>query len=81
MSIVVIVITFSFDGGGQYEQLIGDAELHDGPGKDRFAVESAVSRSGSNARTEGQITRVKLPERQVYGCAKFDILRRWVLYA
>jgi transposase len=47
--------------------------------KDRSAVEAAVSQSWSNAQTEGQVTRLKLLKRQMYGRAKFDLLRRRVL--
>ena len=42
-------------------------------------VKSALSSSWSNAQCEGQITRLKLLERQMYGCARLDLLQRSVL--
>ena len=35
----------------------------------------------SNAQSEGQITKLKLLKRQMYGRASFDLLRRRVLLA
>jgi transposase len=45
------------------------------------AVLSAASQSWSNAQTEGQVNRLKMLKRQMYGRADFDLLRRRVLYA
>ena len=47
--------------------------------QDRAAVEAALSLPWSNGQTEGQITKLKLLKRQMYGRAKFDLLRRRVL--
>jgi transposase len=35
----------------------------------------------SNGQTEGQINKLKLVKRQMYGRAKFDLLRQRVLHA
>ena len=45
------------------------------------AIQSAASLSWSNAQTEGQVNRLKMLKRQMYGRANFDLLRRRVLYA
>jgi hypothetical protein len=44
-------------------------------------VEAALSRSESNGQTEGQVTRLKLIKREMYGRAKFDLLRLRVIHA
>jgi transposase len=49
--------------------------------QDKAAVEAALSLPWSNGQTEGQITRLKLIKRQMYGRAKFDLLRARVLQA
>lgn len=49
--------------------------------RDRAAVEAALSRSESNGQTEGHVTRLKLIKRQMYGRAKFDLLRLRVIHA
>jgi len=49
--------------------------------RDRAAVEAALSRSESNGQTEGQVTRLKLIKREMYGRAKFDLLRLRVIHA
>jgi transposase len=43
--------------------------------QDLSAVTNAVSLSWSNDQTEGQVNRVKMIKRQMYGRAKFDLLR------
>lgn len=43
------------------------------------AVHNALSLPWSNGQTEGQIHRLKLVKRQMYGRANFDLLRRRVL--
>jgi transposase len=58
-------------------------ELHrfaTGLRRDRSAVEAACSNPLSNGQVEGQITRLKLLKRQMYGRANFDLLRLRVLY-
>jgi transposase len=42
---------------------------------DRNAVAAAILQPWSNGQTEGQITKLKLIKRQMYGRAKLDLLR------
>jgi hypothetical protein len=49
--------------------------------QDRAAVRAALTTPWSNGQAEGQITRLKLLKRQMYGRAGFDLLRRRVLLA
>jgi transposase len=49
--------------------------------RDYQAVRAGLSRSESNAQVEGQITRLKLLKRQMYGKAHFGLLRLRVLHA
>jgi transposase len=49
--------------------------------KDVAAVLGAMTSPWSNGQTEGQVTRVKLLKRQMYGRAKFDLLRARILLA
>ena len=46
---------------------------------DRSAVAAAMSQPWSNGQTEGQITKLKLVKRQMYGRAKLDLLRARLL--
>jgi transposase len=48
---------------------------------DYAAVKAALTMSRSNGQVEGQVNRLKLIKRQMYGRAKFDLLRRRVLYS
>lgn len=48
--------------------------------QDYAAVRASLSTEWSNGQTEGQMTRVKLIKRQMYGRAKLDLLRQRVLY-
>ncbi|MDQ3855178.1 MAG: ISL3 family transposase [Chloroflexota bacterium] len=48
---------------------------------DRAAVEAGLSQEWSNGQSEGQVNKLKLLKRQMYGRAKFDLLRRRVLHA
>lgn len=43
--------------------------------RDRAAVRAAIISPWSNGQTEGQITRLKLVKRQMYGRAKIDLLQ------
>ena len=45
-----------------------------GVSKDAAATRSAITESWSNGQTEGQVTRLKLVKRQMYGRAKLDLL-------
>jgi transposase len=47
--------------------------------KDKAAVVAALSLPWSNGQVEGQVNRLKLIKRQMYGRAGFDLLRRRVL--
>ena len=49
--------------------------------QDYAAVAAALEHEWSNGQTEGQITRLKLIKRQMYGRANFDLLKARVLYA
>ena len=48
---------------------------------DLTAVKAALSLPWSNGQTEGQVNRLKLIKRQMFGRAKFDLLRKRVLCA
>ena len=47
--------------------------------QDGEAVKNAVTLKWSNGQTEGQVNRLKLLKRQMYGRANFDLLRKRVL--
>jgi transposase len=47
--------------------------------KDSDAVNAAVETSWSTGQVEGQINRLKMIKRQMYGRAGFDLLRARVL--
>ena len=49
--------------------------------RDYAAVAAAFCSPWSQGQVEGQITRLKLLKRHMYGRAKFDLLRRRVLHA
>jgi transposase len=53
----------------------------EGLSEDRAAVEAALRLPWSNGQTEGQVNKLKLLKRQMYGRANFDLLRRRVLQA
>ena len=61
--------------------LIGDlvasilASFGKGIAADQAAVTAALVEPWSNGQTEGQITKLKLVKRQMYGRAKLDLLR------
>jgi transposase len=48
---------------------------------DRAAIEAGLSQEWSNGQTEGQVNKLKLLKRQMYGRANFDLLRRRMLRA
>jgi transposase len=48
---------------------------------DRAAVEAGLTQEWSNGQTEGQVNKLKLLKRQMYGRANFDLLRQRVLRA
>jgi len=49
--------------------------------QDEAAVQAGCTLAWSNVQTEGQVTRLKLLKRQMYGRAKFDLLRHRALAA
>src|SRR5712691_1206284 len=55
--------------------------LATGIAQDFSAVRAALELPYSNGQTEGQVTRLKLLKRQMYGRANLDLLRQRVLYA
>lgn len=61
----------------QIKEMVGFAE---GLKKDREAVRGALQYEWSNGQVEGQVNRLKLIKRQMYGRAKFDLLKARVLY-
>ena len=51
------------------------ASFATGIGNDKAAVRAAITEPWSNGQTEGQITKLKLVKRQMYGRAKIDLLQ------
>ncbi|HEX8845428.1 MAG TPA: transposase [Pyrinomonadaceae bacterium] len=52
-----------------------------GLSEDYEAVVNALRYEWSNGQLEGQVNRLKLAKRMMYGRAKFDLLRAWVLHS
>lgn len=57
------------------------ASFASGLQQDEAAVRAALTLPWSTGQVEGQITRLKLLKRQMYGRASFDLLRQRVLHA
>lgn len=55
------------------------AAFAQGVRRDLPAIQAAFTSPWSQGQTEGQITRLKLLKRQMYGRANFDLLRQRVL--
>lgn len=51
------------------------ASFANGVGRDISAVRAAITSGWSNGQTEGQITKLKLVKRQMYGRGKLDLLQ------
>ena len=51
------------------------ASFANGVTKDKAAINAAITTPWSNGQTEGQITKLKLVKRQMYGRAKLDLLQ------
>jgi transposase len=51
------------------------ASFANGIAKDAAAVRAAITTTWSNGQTEGQITKLKMVKRQMYGRAKIDLLQ------
>ena len=49
--------------------------------REQAAVQAALTRPDSNGQVEGQITKLKLVKRQMYGRAKLDLLEARLLAA
>ena len=52
-----------------------------GISKDASAVQGAITEPWSNGQTEGQVNKLKLVKRQMYGRAKLDLLEARLLGA
>lgn len=50
------------------------ASFANGVIRDRAAIQNAITSQWSNGQTEGQITKLKLIKRQMYGRGKLDLL-------
>ena len=55
------------------------ASFANGVIKDQAAVAAAITSSWSNGQTEGQITKLKLVKRQMYGRGRLDLLQARVV--
>lgn len=55
------------------------AAFGEGLERDRAEVEAALTSEWSNGQVEGQINRLKMLKRQMFGRAGFELLRRKVL--
>jgi len=56
------------------------AAFAQGVRRDLAAIQAAFTSPWSQGQTAGQVTRLKLLKRQMYGRANFDLLRHRVLY-
>lgn len=70
-----------FESWLEQAQLSLVAPFANGIVKDRAAVSAAITSSWSNGQTEGQITKLKLVKRQMYGRGKLDLLQARVIGA
>ena len=57
------------------------ASFANGVIRDRAAIQNAITSQWSNGQTEGQITKLKLVKRQMYGRGKIDLLQARVIGA
>jgi transposase len=57
------------------------ASFANGVIRDRAAVQNAITSMWSNGQTEGQITKLKLIKRQMYGRGKLDLLEARIVGA
>lgn len=57
------------------------ASFASGITRDRAAVRAAITEPWSNGQTEGQITKLKLVKRQMYGRGKLDLLQARLISA
>jgi transposase len=68
-------------GAAQAAALTEFRRLAAGLSQDKAAVAASLLYPWSNGQTEGQVNRLKLIKRQMYGRANFDLLRQRVLAA
>ncbi len=61
--------------------LVEFRDLVPGLRRDQAAVQAAVEPTWSNGQTEGQVNRIKMLKRQMYGRASVALLRQRVLHA
>ena len=66
---------------GTAEEAVELCRFAKGLKDDLLAVKAALSLPWSNGQTEGQVNRLKLIKRQMFGRANFDLLRQRVLCA
>ena len=57
------------------------ASFATGVSKDKSAVAAAITEPWSNGQTEGQVTKLKLVKRQMYGRAKVDLREARLLWS
>ena len=69
----------AFDGWLRAAEASALASFAAGLRRDEAAVRAALSEPWSNGQTEGQVNRLKVVKREMYGRADFDLLRAWVL--
>ena len=66
-------------GQAQRSEIAELVSFAEGIRRDDAAVAAALGAEGSQGQTEGQVNRLKLIKRQMYGRAGFDLLRQRVL--
>lgn len=69
----------AFDGWLRAAEASALASFAVGLRRDEAAVRAALSEPWSNGQTEGQVNRLKVVKREMYGRADFDLLRARVL--
>jgi transposase len=65
----------------EHSRLPAFKKMATGIRQDYAAVKAAFSSEWSNGQVEGQVKRLKVIKRQMFGRAKFDLLRLRVLHA
>ncbi len=66
-------------GAASASDLVEFREFAAGIERDRAAVEAALTTPWSSGTTEGQVNRIKMVKRAMFGRANFDLLRKRVL--
>lgn len=70
-----------WQAAAQQSEIAEFQSFAEGLNKDREAVTAALRYPWSNGQVEGQINRLKMMKRQMYGRANLDLLRSRVLHA